>query len=74
MCWCDSVATANFSYIRSDKVRDECPDVPMLALFIVCNSDHGIEKNHIHVELHKDTGFLAKGPEQLVIRIKENRG
>ena len=46
----------------------------MLVLFIVSNGDHGIEKNHIRVELHKDIRFLAKGPEQLVIRIKENRG
>lgn len=64
----------NFSYIRSDRVRAKHPDVPMLVLFIVCSGDHGLEKNRIHVELHKDIGFLARGPEQLVIRIKENRG
>lgn len=45
----------------------------MLVLFIVFNGDYGIEKNHIHVELHKGIGTLAGGPEQLPIRTKENR-
>lgn len=45
----------------------------MLVLFVVSNGDRGIEKNHIHVELHKDTGSLAEGPEQLVIKINETR-
>lgn len=43
----------------------------MLVLLILFNGDHGIEKNYIHVELHKDIGSLAEGPEQFVMRIKE---
>lgn len=45
----------------------------MLVLCISFNGDHGEEKNHIRVELRKDIGSLAEGPEQFVIRIKENR-
>lgn len=41
--------------------------------FIFSSGDHGIEKKHIHGELDKDIGSLADSPEQLVIRIKENR-
>lgn len=44
----------------------------MLVVFILFNGDYGIEKNHIHVELHKGIGSLAGGPEQLPIRIEEN--
>lgn len=38
---------------------------PMLVLFIFPNGDHGIEKNHIHVELHKGIGSSAEGPDSL---------
>lgn len=45
----------------------------MLVLFILLNSDHIIEKIHVHVEMLKDMGSLAEGPDQLVIRIKEKK-
>lgn len=35
----------------------------MLVLFIFLNGNHGIDKNHMDVELHKDIGFLAEVPE-----------
>lgn len=45
----------------------------MLLFFIFSDGDHCIRKSPIHTELHKDSESLAKSPEQLAMRIKENK-